>query len=127
MRRRLLTAFLTTAVAAVPAADAFAAKRKPHAPVRLKAFASCTGLKTYAATHAIRDLGIGRPMPMPDAGAPTTTGDAKTDAPQPLPAAAPQAEGGAGAGTDFSQTNVQEQGVDEPDVVKTNGKHLFAL
>jgi hypothetical protein len=42
-----------------------------------------------------------------------------------MPAAAPQE--GAGAGTDFSQTNVQEQGVDEPDVVKTNGRHLFAL
>ena len=30
-------------------------------------------------------------------------------------------------GRDFSTTNVQEQGVDEPDVVKTDGDHLFTL
>ena len=30
-------------------------------------------------------------------------------------------------GVDYSGTNVQEQGVDEPDIVKTNGKTLFAL
>ena len=30
-------------------------------------------------------------------------------------------------GVDYSGTNVQEQGVDEPDLVKTNGKTLFAL
>ena len=30
-------------------------------------------------------------------------------------------------GVDFSGTNVQEEGVDEPDLVKTNGKTLFAV
>ena len=30
-------------------------------------------------------------------------------------------------GVDFSGTNVQEEGVDEPDLVKTDGKTLFAL
>ncbi len=31
------------------------------------------------------------------------------------------------AGVDYSGTNVQEQGVDEPDLVKTNGTTLFAV
>ena len=30
-------------------------------------------------------------------------------------------------GVDYSGTNVQEEGVDEPDLVKTDGKTLFAL
>jgi hypothetical protein len=30
-------------------------------------------------------------------------------------------------GVDYSTTNVQEEGIDEPDVVKTNGRHLFAV
>jgi uncharacterized secreted protein with C-terminal beta-propeller domain len=30
-------------------------------------------------------------------------------------------------GRDFSTTNVQEEGVDEPDIVKTNGTHLFTV
>jgi Beta propeller domain len=29
--------------------------------------------------------------------------------------------------SDFSTTNVQEEGVDEPDIVKTNGTHLFTV
>jgi hypothetical protein len=44
-------------------------------------------------------------------------------------AATPQAEtaptSGDGAGQDFSTTNVQEAGVDEPDAVKTDGKRMF--
>jgi hypothetical protein len=31
------------------------------------------------------------------------------------------------AGRDYSTTNVQEEGVDEPDIVKTDGMHLFTV
>jgi uncharacterized secreted protein with C-terminal beta-propeller domain len=42
--------------------------------------------------------------------------------------AAPEASRAAGtAGVDFSTTNVQEQGVDEPDLVKSNGSTLFVV
>ncbi|MEX1287415.1 MAG: beta-propeller domain-containing protein [Acidimicrobiia bacterium] len=37
------------------------------------------------------------------------------------------APGGGEAGVDYSTTNVQETGVDEPDIVKTDGTHVFAL
>ena len=30
-------------------------------------------------------------------------------------------------GVDYSGTNVQEEGVDEPDLVKTDGKTVFAV
>ena len=46
------------------------------------------------------------------------------------PAAAPAAEaaasdGGAACPADFSETNVQVAGIDEADVVKTDGKHIY--
>ncbi len=44
----------------------------------------------------------------------------------PAPAAAPDA-GSKVAGDDFSGTNTQEADVDEPDVVKTDGKRIFAV
>jgi hypothetical protein len=43
-------------------------------------------------------------------------------------ATAPAAPAAGGtAGTDFSTTNVQEAGVDEPDIVKTDGRHLLSM
>jgi uncharacterized secreted protein with C-terminal beta-propeller domain len=39
-----------------------------------------------------------------------------------------QASTGAGSGGgDYSQTNIQEEGVDEPDLVKSNGRTIFTL
>ncbi len=54
-----------------------------------------------------------------------STGEALADA----PAAADEgaAEGRAVAGEDFSTTNVQEAGIDEPDLVKTDGETIFAI
>ena len=36
-------------------------------------------------------------------------------------------DGGGGGPSDYSETNVQEEGVDEADVVKTDGEHLYVL
>eukprot|EP00171_Calliarthron_tuberculosum_P003014 IDg3014t1 len=36
-------------------------------------------------------------------------------------------DGGPVAGKDFSGTNVQVKGVDEPDIIKTDGKRVFTL
>ncbi len=41
--------------------------------------------------------------------------------------AAVSAPAGGEAGVDYSTTNVQEAGVDEPDIVKTDGRYVFAL
>ena len=52
------------------------------------------------------------------------------DGARPLPTVAPQAaapEGAAKATPSFSSTNVQEVGVDEPDIVKTDGRRVFAV
>ena len=49
------------------------------------------------------------------------------DSPSALPAPAPARESAGAGGPDFSQTNVQEAGVDEPDIIKTDGRTVFSV
>src|SRR4051794_6437712 len=122
MRARALTvAVLLLALAAMPAG---AASR--HA---LRAFASCPQLLSYARTHGTTAVGTGWvPAPFSVGAQPpsrvpksSSNGGPVTPTPAEDQTGAPQASGGEATGTDFSTTNVQEQGVDEPDVVKTDG------
>jgi uncharacterized secreted protein with C-terminal beta-propeller domain len=94
-----------------------------------RAFRSCDALLSHARTHALRiaePAGLpvrpqpGAPFPIADPG---PRGGAEGDN-----AGTPQSAPAAGAdGADHSTTNVQEAGIDEPDLVKSNGKHVFAL
>jgi hypothetical protein len=111
-------AFAATGAALPAAADELVAEKPPT----LKPIDSCRALARYARRHSkaviVRDDARKRH------GAPELrSGD---------PVSAPDGEAGAGGsqsggegGDDFSRTNVQEQGVDEPDAVKTDGAHLF--
>lgn len=55
-------------------------------------------------------------------------GDALAAAEDPAPAPeAAQRSAGATTGPDFSETNVQEEGIDEPDTVETDGEYLYVL
>jgi len=77
------------------------------AAARLTAFSSCADLVEYAKRHALETIAGGPGQPgqvMPT----TERGDAVQ-------------------GEDFSSTNVQEPGVDEPDIVKTDGSTLFTV
>jgi len=110
MTGRVVAGACALLLLAVPAADA---KRK--AP-RLTAFVSCPQLVRYASAHARSAT----PLP---ARTPTIA-----------PTAAPQSSPGAENGSqktvtsdDVSQTNVQEAGIDEPDVVKTHGTTLLVV
>ena len=105
MRLRLAAVALLTLLAV--AAAAIPADGRPRAAKRLKAFASCEALIEYASRHA-------QSQPV------------RREGPIPLPAPMPEQVPVAGA-EDTSQTNVQEAGVDEPDIVKTDGSTLFAL
>lgn len=98
--------------AAVPAAAA------PDPASRLTTFASCEELLAWTQAHAPRPVVRDPSQPIPPVA-------------MPMPAAAaPDATAGDGAAEgepDFSTTNVQEQGVDEPDTVKTDGRRVFAI
>src|SRR5947208_14523987 len=105
--RNLIAAVLALASAASLGVQA------PAAPGggRLAAFGSCPAFLGYVKSHAspfVTAYGFGQTM---RTGVPTpmATGTAKESS------------------VDYSTTNVQEAGVDEPDVVKTDGRTLFTL
>jgi uncharacterized secreted protein with C-terminal beta-propeller domain len=102
------------ALAAVVAASlgGTSARSAPEAAKgRLVQFGSCGQLLSYAKAQAGRFVG---PWGLGGVGgAVAVTEAARSSAPQ--------------AGVDYSATNVQEEGVDEPDLVKTDGKTLFAV
>ena len=101
----LLAALVVVGAAAIGGTTARSA---PEATgPRLTAFGSCGQLLGYAKAQARRFVG---PYGL---GAPAIAETTRAGAPQ--------------QGVDFSGTNVQEEGVDEPDMVKTDGKTLFAV
>ena len=109
MRRLVLAAALAvlvtaTAGSATRADTAGAAATQP----RLAAFGSCGQLLGYAKAQASRFVG-----PYGLGGGPAGIAATETRAAAPV------------QGVDFSGTNVQEAGVDEPDLVKTDGATVF--
>ncbi len=127
---------LLSGALALPATAPAASARK-RTPAALPAFDSCGALLSYARRNAKR-TGGGTGVPtragilVPQVlGAPVAV-QALSDtagAPAPAPAAAPSPAGSAKseATPTFSTTNVQEAGVDEPDIVKTDGRTVFAI
>ncbi len=88
---------------------------------RLVAFRSCGDLLGYVKSQAaplVSPWGFGR-SPLVRGGLPPGVVTPAT--------AAKTADTTPTQGIDYSGTNVQEQGVDEPDSVKTNGATLFAV
>jgi uncharacterized secreted protein with C-terminal beta-propeller domain len=88
---------------------------------RLVAFRSCGDLLGYVKSQAaplVSPWGFGR-SPLVRGGLPPGVVTAAS--------AAKAADTTPTQGIDYSGTNVQEQGVDEPDSVKTNGMTLFAV
>ncbi|HEU0303249.1 MAG TPA: beta-propeller domain-containing protein [Gaiellaceae bacterium] len=111
MRVAALTKLLLPlAGAATLAAASVAADTAASAPApRLQRFAGCAPFLDYVRTHGRRLVG-----PYGLAGGPIALAAAGREA-APVP------------GVDYSTTNVQEAGVDEPDIVKTDGERIVAL
>ncbi|MDO8188073.1 beta-propeller domain-containing protein [Conexibacter sp. JD483] len=108
-------AALALALTGAALASAGPAAAAPDPATTLTSFGSCEELLAWSQAHAPRPVVYDPSMPIP------------TVAPQ---AAAPDAGGGSAEGAeepDFSTTNVQEAGVDEPDTVKTDGRRVFAI
>ncbi len=129
--------FAAAAAVALALAIPAAADAAPRA--RLSAFGSCKDLVNYARAGAERTDGTpgvapqAVPAPVdavvtPPLIAPVnqTTTDMPTAVSAPAAAPTENAAGGT-AGTDFSGTNTQEVDVDEPDIIKTDGKRIFAV
>ena len=111
---------VTVVALAVLAAPGAALAHRHGARLRPRAFASCARLVGYERSHFSQTRGLPelapRALSEPALGAP-------------LPTAAPQAAGTqqTAAPGSYSTTNNQEPGVEEPDIVKTNGSEIFAV
>ncbi|MFL5843316.1 MAG: beta-propeller domain-containing protein [Solirubrobacteraceae bacterium] len=122
MPGRVLVLLLALAALGAPAADA----------AGLRPFPSCPALLDYARTHGQQAVKTGWvPAPMPFEG-PVSTGvpPMSTKGGEIAPATPQASQDSAGStagGETFSTTNVQEAGVDEPDVVKTDGTTIYAV
>jgi uncharacterized secreted protein with C-terminal beta-propeller domain len=122
VRRTALLAVLAALALAALAGTAGRASAAGAAPAaktgRLVPFGSCGKLLGYAKSQASRLVGPwGLGGTVKAVGVPTPAAPSAAQADE----AAPQ------QGVDYSGTNVQEAGVDEPDLVKTNGATLFAV
>src|SRR3954447_8027386 len=123
MRRLvLLTALLALVGSTVVTVDAGAIGPRARAmKLRLKPFTSCERLVKYARHNLKRELRYpggpvvapGTPPPFASGATPAEDGGAQGGPGAQNPEAAPPPSPSAGG--DSSQTNVQEQGVDEPD------------
>jgi uncharacterized secreted protein with C-terminal beta-propeller domain len=131
--RTALLAILSAALVVPAAAPAGAVAAS--GPAKLGNFRTCGDLTRYARRNALRyssEQGLpvrrfGAPAPLVDNQEDGSTeggggggGGEEIRAPAPQTSPAPPAPG-----SDFSGTNVQEEGVDEPDIVKTDGTRVF--
>lgn len=112
MRHRALVTGLGALALVVSVATGAGAGGTSPAPTRLTSFADCSAFGAFMRAHATPLVGRYGPHTAIAAGA--------------MPAAPGKAGGPQGATNPaFSGTNVQEEGVDEPDSVKTDGRTLF--
>ena len=114
---RVRAGVLAIGVLAGCVAMAGAATDAATAPAsRLRAFDGCPEFRAYVARHALPLVG---PYGLEGTFAGSRVGL--------IPPSAVGDTAGKSAGEAFSETNVQEEGVDEPDLVKTNGRHAFVV
>jgi hypothetical protein len=115
-------------VAALGGASASWALKAPSAAqVRPRAFASCPALVSYAQHNLAKTHGLPEP-PIQELALPVSAGVVGKASGAVAPsAAAATADGGGSTTPTYSTTNNQEEGVDEPDIVKTNGTTLFTF
>ena len=133
------TSTSTTSLPAVtePAPPTTSVPTQLIAASRLRPFETCTALVRYARAKALQVVtpyGLpgasgGMPGDVVAGGAVSGAGTAGGAAPAEgaAPGGGALAPATSLAEADYSQTNVQEAGIDEPDQVKTDGRRVFAL
>lgn len=108
-----------------PTSSPSTVRAKPSGPSALRGFKSASQFLAYVRAEGLKQNGpygiqgstggwYGGPMRVPTFG------------PAPVPGSLPQ-PAPMMPSTQFSTTNIQEAGVDEPDIVKTDGRHMVVL
>ena len=134
MRRRRLVALAVPALVAIAAQSAPPAAAAQRSAARLARFDSCADLSSYARSALRRTRGsigvptrVGLPPPVPLARMPVPGSQGAEGGAGPVAATGPPPASADSGVPGESTTNVQEAGVDEPDLVKSDGRRLFAL
>ncbi|HEX4520027.1 MAG TPA: beta-propeller domain-containing protein [Gaiellaceae bacterium] len=127
-RRSSSLAVVAMLVALAAPTGALALKAPSAAAVRPHTFASCTALVAYAKGNLARTHGIPeQPISEPAVATSTVVPKAAASSTATPGVVGAAADSGTASGTAYSTTNDQEQGVDEPDIVKTDGSTIFAV
>lgn len=134
MRQRwLLLVWLVALAASVAPVSASAARRAgSSSALRPAPFSSCSALVSYAQAHYAQTHGLPE-QPLEGSAVATATSSTGSKAngftaPSASASAASGSEGSSSSPTQvYSTTNDQEPGVDEPDIVKTNGSTIFTV
>ncbi|HJR18913.1 MAG TPA: beta-propeller domain-containing protein [Actinomycetota bacterium] len=93
---------------------------EPNGPSTLRGFASSAQFLAYVRTEGLRqNTGFGIPGSVEQGRGGFSPSPGSPPAAMPLPSSPSTAP--------YSQTNVQEAGVDEPDIVKTDGRHMVVV
>jgi len=130
MRRRaalvVVVVGLIVGLAGVPA-EAAASTNGKTAKVGLKRFNSCGQIVRFGEKHALDELDneSGTRGVLDQEQAPG--GSVQPEAKQKQPQSGPQEVAQQPDGTPFSKTNNQEEGVDEPDLAKSDGRTIFTF
>lgn len=140
MRSFLFGALGLTAVASLlaPSTNAQTATAASH-PLVMTASKQCDAVRDLVIDTVVHQMVVGygygygyhpyydlEDAPVATTAAPTAAGAAPRAAPPPASAAA-QPSGSAPGPSHYTKTNVQEKGVDEADIVKTDGKYVYTL
>ncbi len=104
-----------------PVAQARPAPARPAPPAALTRFDSCARFVAHVRRRALASVGPWGLGGGPVVDLPRAVSPAAGDVSRAEPALAPT------PGVDFSDTNLQEAGVDEPDLVETDGRVIFSL
>ena len=124
MRRAALLAAIPVLAAVSTAVAAPVLQRPTAAAVRPQTFTSCRALVDYARSHFAVTRGVPSPPIVPVAQPAIATATPAA----PAASAGARADGGSAApSSTYSTTNNQEVGVDEPDIVKTDGSTIFTV
>lgn len=129
------------ALAVVAAACTGGGSGRPAHAATLTAFDECGQLRDYFVEHALERVGPygldrGGARAVAEDGAVTDDAVQRSAGGDAAESAAPTSQGAGDAGSaadapvrgeDYSGTNIQEAGVDEPDRVKTDGERLLAV
>lgn len=127
-KRQLLLPLLIIAALGLGGCGLRKATPSAKGPDSLQAvLAAQSSVKKFADAKELKQFFAARPVSSGSSGMAALDSRAIMTKESAVPSAAPASGLGGGAGQNFSTTNIQVQGVDESDIVKTDGTYIYSV